>query len=372
LKKITILHTIETAGPGGAETVLLNLASRLDASRFRSLVLLSREDWLSARLHDRGVSTFLVDSRAWFDFRLPVAMVRLILREKVDLIHSHLPGQNFYSCVVGRLAGCKTIATYHGAIELARSTGVRGAIQLDTVSHLADAVVVVCNYVGEMLKDRGFPPKKIKRIYNGVDTGRFQTTGDGQLRRELGLRNGTKLVGTIANVRQSKGYEFLIRAARKVADTGADARFVAVGDVDRVLGKPLFELIDQLGIQDRFHFLGFRSNVPEILSELDVFVLPSVSEGFPLVALEAMASARPIVVTRSGGPQEIVENERTGLLVPPADPDALAAKICELLNQPERAATLAQRAQDKVIGSFILERMIREYEQLYLNQLERS
>ncbi len=365
MRRFTILHTIETAGPGGAETVVLDLASRLDSSRFRSLVLLPREDWLSERLRERGVPTFFVDSKAWYDFRLPVGMVRLIRQENIDMIHSHLPGQNFYSCVAGSLTGCKTIVTYHGGIETFRSGGLRGAIRLGWVRRSADAVVVVCDHVGQMLRNARFPVEKIVRIYNGIRVEKFQVPADGRLRRELGLRKGAKLVGMIANLRESKNYGSFIRAALKVKDSMPQTRFVAVGDMDPAIAKPLLGLVEQLGLQDRFIFLGFRSDVPEILGELDVFVLSSVSEGFPLVMLEAMAAAKPVIVTRSGGPQEIVEDGRTGLLIPPADPDALAGKICELLANPERAAALARTARAKVASDFTLERMIHEYERLY-------
>ncbi len=153
--------------------------------------------------------------------------------------------------------------------------------------------------------------------------------------------------------------------ARKVTDIMPETRFVAVGDMDPVIAKPLQQLIQRLGLQDRFVFLGFRSDVPEILSELDVFVLSSVSEGFPLATLEAMAAARPLIVTRCGGPQEIVEDGRTGLLIPPADPDALAGRICELLADPGRAAALGRAARVKVESTFTLEKMIRDYECLY-------
>jgi glycosyltransferase involved in cell wall biosynthesis len=365
MRKFTILHTIETAGPGSAETVVLNLASRLDSSRFRSVVLLPREDWLSERLRERGIPTFFVDSKAWYDFRLPVGMARLIRQENIDLIHSHLPGQNFYSCVVGRLTGCKTIVTYHGGIELSRPGGLRGTIQLGWVRRSADAVVVVCDHVGQMLRNVRFPGDKIVRIYNGISLDKFQVSADGRLRRELGLQDGAKLVGMVANLRESKGYEFFIQAARKVTATMPEIHFVAVGDVDPVIAKPLLRLIERLGLQNGFIFLGFRSDVPEILSQLDVFVLSSVSEGFPLVTLEAMAAAKPVIVTRSGGSQEMVEDGRTGLLIPPADPDALAEKICELFANPERAAALARTGRAKVESQFTLERMIRNYEHLY-------
>jgi glycosyltransferase involved in cell wall biosynthesis len=365
MKPLTILHTIETAGPGGAETVVLNLASRLDSRRFRSIALLPREDWLAERLRERGVPTFCVESKAWHDFRLPMGMARLIRREHVDVIHSHLPGQNFYSCAVGRLAGCKVIATYHGAIELAQSEGWRGTIQLGTVRRTANAVVVVCDFVGDMLRNIGFPAAKLVRIYNGISVDRFQVGSDGRLRRELGLTNGTKIVGTVANLRQSKGYHFFVQAARKVLDATPDTRFVAVGDLDAELEKPARELIGRLNLQDRFIFLGFRKDVPELLSELDIFVLPSTSEGFPLVALEAMAAGRPSVLTRCGGPQEVVDDGVTGYLVPPGDSGALADKICELLNNPERAVTFAKNARTKVESTFTIEKMIQDYEALY-------
>jgi glycosyltransferase involved in cell wall biosynthesis len=365
MKRLTILHTIETAGPGGAETVVLNLASQLDSTRFRSIALLPREDWLADRLRERGVPTFIIESKAWHDFRLPVGMARLIHREDVDVIHSHLPGQNFYSCAIGRLMGRKVIATYHGAIELSQSEGWRGTIQLGTVRRAANAVVVVCDYVGDMLRSIGFPAAKIVRIYNGISVERFQVRGDGRLRRELGLKNGTKIVGTVANVRQSKGYDFFVQAARKVLDTTPDTCFVAVGDIDAELAKPVVELIGQLNLHDRFTFLGFRKDVPELLSELDIFVLPSTSEGFPLVALEAMAAGRPSVLTRCGGPQEVVDDGVTGYLVPPRDSCALADKICELLNNPERAVTFAKNARTKVESTFTIETMIHDYEALY-------
>jgi glycosyltransferase involved in cell wall biosynthesis len=365
MKKFTIMHTIETAGPGGAETVVLDLASRLDSSRFRSIVLLPREDWLSKNLQERGVPTFFVNSQSWYDFQLPRGMAHLIRQEKVDLIHSHLPGQNFYSCAVGLLTGPKTVATYHGALELAQSRGLRGTIQLGTVRRTADAVVVVCDFMGKMLQDIKFPARKVVRIYNGIQIERYEVPTDGRLRRELGISNGTKIVGTVANLRQTKGYEFLVQAAGKVLAAAPDTRFVAVGDINQEIAKPLFEATRQLGIQDRFHFLGFRKDIPELLNEFDVFVLASVSEGFPLVALEAMAASRPVVVTRSGGPQEIVDDGVNGLLVAPGDAGALADKICELLADPGRALQLARSARSKVGRVFSIEKMIVSYEDLY-------
>lgn len=373
MRKYTILHTIETWGTGGAETVLLSLVSHLDPMRFRSLALIPRDGWLREKLQEREVPCFLAESKTWYDFRVLSTMARLIRREKVDLIHSHLPDCNFYSCLVGRLTGCKVIATYHGDPSLSYNGGLRSTLKASVkrrfVGRSAVAVTVVSEYLRHLLQDKGIPAQKIVRIYNGIDTDRFKNSGGGRLRKELGCLNRTRLIGAVSNFGKNKGLEFFIQAARKVADAVPEARFVAVGDVDqgdgRHLKQRLVRLVEELSLQGRFFFLGFREDTPEIISDLDVFVLCSTSEGFSLATIEAMAAGKPVVVTRSGGPEEIVEDGSTGLFVPPADPDSLAEKICELLRDPARGAALGQNARATVENKFALTQMVDQYEYLY-------
>jgi glycosyltransferase involved in cell wall biosynthesis len=365
VRKHTILHTIETAGPGGAETILLNLAAQLDASRFRSVVLIPRRDWLYQRLQEAGIRTLVARSQAWYDFRLLRSLVKLARREKVDLIHSHLPDQNFYGCLAGRLTGRKTVVTYHGSQQLSVNGGTRSASKLWFVRHTAAAAVAVSDHVRKMLENVGFPKEKIVRIHNGIECSRFDATTPGGLREQLGYQNGTRLVGVVANLRDSKGYDYFVRAARLVADSVSDARFVAVGEIDTRSHRELWGLVRQLQLQDRFCFLGFRPDVAQILADLDVFVLSSVSEGFSLATVEAMAAGKPVVVTRAGGPEEIVEDEQTGFLVPPADAAALARRICDVLNNRDLASALGRRAKAMVQTRFGLRHMVSEYEALY-------
>jgi glycosyltransferase involved in cell wall biosynthesis len=365
LRQYAILHTIETGGPGGAETVLLELATKLDSRRFRSLALVPEGSWLPQQLHDRGIPTIITRSKAWYDLRLPRLMARLVRKEKVDLIHSHLPDQNFYSCLVSRLTTCKVVATFHGAPELSGDRGVTGAVKPWLVRHTATAVVVVSEYLRRLLQDAGFPAEKIVRIYNGVDVGQFERVKPGRLRGELGLPASTNLIGMIANLRPGKGYEYFVQTARLVADVVPEARFVAVGESEEEMERQLRCLLRQLGLEDRFTFLGFRQDVPEILADLDVFVLSSVSEGLSIATMEAMAAGKPVVVTRSGGPEEIIADRRTGLLASAADPADLAARICEILRNPELAETLSHNARAEVHNNFSVARMIAEYESLY-------
>lgn len=365
LRRYTILHTIETGGPGGAETVLLELASGLDPSRFRSLALLPGGNWLPRMLEERNVPTVQAKSSAWYDPRLPRAMARVIKDERVDLIHSHLADQNFYSCLVGRLTGCRVIVTYHGLPELCQNSGMRSAAKAWLVRHSAAAVVVVSDYLREALTNARFPPERIQRIYNGIDARRFAKKGMGILRAELRFGPDIKLIGMVANLRQSKGYEHFIEASHKVIAAFPQARFVAAGEIEEEMLKRLTGRLRQLNLLDRFVFLGFRADVPEVLSNLDVFVLSSTSEGLSIATIEAMAAGKPVVVTRSGGPQEIIQDGQTGLLVAPSDSEALAAGICRILRDPKLAEGLGRNAQHEAERRFSLTRMITEYESLY-------
>ena len=361
MRRSTILHTSETGGPGGAETVMLNLASGLDPEKFRSIALVPCEGWLQRSLADRQIPVFTAQSKGWTDLTLPRVMAQLVEEQQVDLIHSHLPDQNFYSSLVGRRKRRPVVATYHGALDV---TSSKQRLKFWVVSRLCSAGVAVSDYLGRAMVEGGFPGEKLHRIYNGIDPQRFQAAPTGRLRAELGCSNGMKLVGMVANLRGPKGHDYFVRAAAHVLKVRPETWFVAVGDIDPVIERHVMRQAQELGVADRVRFLGFRRDVPQILVELDVFVLSSITEGFSIATIEAMAAARPVVVTRSGGPQEIVEDGRTGWLVPPADDCALAEKICDVLADGVRAGEMGEHARLAVQERFSVRNMVAEYSRL--------
>lgn len=365
MNRRTVLHAIETAGPGGAESIVLELATRLDPARFRSVALVPRQDWLWLRLKERGVPVYVLEGKTWYDIEYLRRMAGLLRQENVSLIHSHLPDQNFFSCVVGRWTGVKTVATYHGVVELTRGSRWRSRTKRWWVRRSAAAVVTVCDHLRRLLAQDGFPAQKLVRIHNGIDTARYFASNNGRIRHELGFPVGTPVVGMVANLRPSKGHEYFIRAARRVADAIPEARFLVAGDSHPQLMEPLRRLVTELRLGERLLFLGFRSDVADILSTLDVFVLPSTSEGFPLATLEAMAAGKPLVATRTGGTDEIVVDGETGILVPPADAESLADGVLALLRDPARAAEFGRRGRERVHAHFTLDGMARQYEKLY-------
>jgi glycosyltransferase involved in cell wall biosynthesis len=174
----------------------------------------------------------------------------------------------------------------------------------------------------------------------------------------------------VANVCTTKGHEFFLRAARLVADRFPDTMFVISGDPHPTLSPPLFDLVNELGLQSCVRFLGYRSDVAQWLPQLDAFVLPSTSEGFPLVVLEAMACARAVVATRCGGTDEMLVDNLSGLLVPVRDPEAIARGICELLCDDGRRTAMGVAARRHLQREFSVDAMLQKYERLYQQCVE--
>jgi glycosyltransferase involved in cell wall biosynthesis len=289
----------------------------------------------------------------------------MVREEGVDLIHSHLPQQNFHATLAGLVTRRPVVVCFHGAMEIERARGWLGKLCLAVPRRFARAAVVVCDQMAGVLADARFPAERIVRIYNGVDLRPRDPGAAASLRRELGLEPETPLVGIVANIREPKGHAYLIRAARRVLDRFPNARFLAAGEAHPLLSPQLEDLVRELGLEEHFLFLGFRNDAGRILEALDVSVLSSTSEGFPFVTLESMALARPTVSTRCGGPEEIVEDGKTGYLVPVADPEALADRIIELLGDPERSEAMGAAARRRVELGFSLQSMTDSYGDLY-------
>jgi glycosyltransferase involved in cell wall biosynthesis len=171
---------------------------------------------------------------------------------------------------------------------------------------------------------------------------------------------------TVANLRSEKAHEVLLVAAAQLRRY-SHLRFLIAGDGPRA--AELRALAKTLGVARQVSFLGHREDVPALLASADAFVLPSRSEAFPNGAIEAMAAGLPVVATRVGGLLDLIDEGRTGLLVPPDDPAALAAAIESLVLSPARAAMLGAAARDEVTRRYSFDRMVRGFEDLYLAQL---
>ena len=359
----TILHLIETSGPGGAERVLINLVENLDRARYGSIICLLKDGWLASQLRQRGFETVTIPQRAGHDLGWVYKSIELIRRKRIDLLHSHEFGMNIYGSIASRLMQVPIIATVHGKAYYGERWRRRMAYRF--VARRAAQMVAVAEDIRRFLIDRvGVSPRKLCTIYNGVDAKTVCSAEDGaRVRQELGIAETTPVIGTIANLYPVKGHTFLLKAAAEVAKVVPQAVWLLAGR-----GGLLDQLQDearQLGIKDKVRFLGFRNDPAALLQAMDLFVLPSLSEGLPVSVLEAMAAGRPVVATDVGGNREVIVDGRTGFLVPPGDSSALASRMITLLANSDLAHGYGAEGRSRVCQHFSLERMVRAYETLY-------
>jgi glycosyltransferase involved in cell wall biosynthesis len=226
---------------------------------------------------------------------------------------------------------------------------------------LAHAVVANSGAAAAQLRREGVPARKIQTIANGVDYAAFAAAP-----RNSG--RPIRRVVTVANLRREKAHDTLIAAAARVVKQVPNAEFVFVGN-----GPMLAELQQQVadrGLIKHVQFLGERSDVAPLLESSDVFVLPSLSEACPNAVLEAMASGLPVIASRVGGLPELIVSGQHGVLVEPNQPEALAAAILDLMKQPDVAALMGLAARDRASRQFSFDRMVSQFEHLYLSQLD--
>jgi glycosyltransferase involved in cell wall biosynthesis len=360
---ISVLHVIDTAGPGGAETVFLQTATRLDPARFRAAAVIGGPGWLAEELQECGLPPQVVSAKGSINVRYLSTLLQLARQHRSDVILAHLYGSSVYASLVGRLLSIPVISVLHGQSDVPdaeRFSAIKAAI----LRRGSRKVVFVSARLRDHLQARlQLSAAHCDVIANGVDTETFQPSHDRSLRAELGLTDETPLIGAIGNVRQPKAYEVLLRAARILLDRSHRFHVVIAGDCANDLGKQLQQLSRDLGIERNVTFLGLRQDVSRILHNLDVFVLSSDTEGFSIACIEAMACGVPVVATRSGGPEEILEGG-AGLLVPTADPAALALAVAQALSSKELTTDLAAKAVQRVHERYSLIKMLSRYEAL--------
>jgi glycosyltransferase involved in cell wall biosynthesis len=360
---IKVMSVIDTGGPGGAETVFLHTATRLDPSRFRSVAVISREGWLSERVRGNGVEPLIVSASGSFHVGYLRTLLRVARQQNVDVVAAHLYGSAVYSSLAGILSGIPVVSILHGQSDVPRSERFASA-KAAIIRRGSRKVVFVSDNLRTDLSARlRLPASRCAVIPNGVDTTLFQPGRDRSVREELGIADDTILVGSVGNVRKPKAYEVLLKAAERVTRGTDRYHFVIAGDAGGTLGAELLQLRNQLGLERRVSFLGLRSDVPTVLRNLDIFALSSRTEGFSIACIEAMACGVPVVATRSGGPEQILD-ERCGVLVPVDDPAELAAGIERVARTAGLAGSLAEAGLNRVQERFSLHTMLSRYESL--------
>jgi L-malate glycosyltransferase len=288
-------------------------------------------------------------------------------RERFDVVHNYLLRANVVGSVAARLAGVPVVLCSKRGCHERRGLELVGA---RLSNRLADCVTTNAKAVREFVhENEGCPTEKMVVIPSGVDTDRFHLPPSGEFKARLGLDPTRPVVGIVTRMRVRKGIEEFLQAMIKVRTRFPEAQTVVVGEVE--LDEDLQRMVDVAGLTPHLWLLGRRSDMPEVYTAFDLFVLSSHDEGMSNAILEAMATERPVVATDVGGTNEVVRHDQTGLLVPPRDPEPLAAAIMQLLATPERWPAMGAQGRAVVEEHFSARAMVRQMEALYVDTLQR-
>jgi len=358
-----VLVAVKGLGIGGAEMLIVESAKVWDRDRYDYHVAyaLPWKDQLVGPLTNLGIPVECIGGSRGMT---PPSWMRLRRHAKAigaSLLHVHLPAMG---AVARAVSPAPVIYTEHNVASSYRLP-VR-IVNRITYGRNA-AVTAVSQAVADSIA--GYPGPEAKVVSNGVSCEVPESTARAA-REELGIDPGTPLVVHVGNIRPHKGHANLVEAVRRLVDLVPEVRVVSIGgekndgDLARVRG-----LAEEAGIAASLAFLGRRPDALSFVAACDVFANPSDFEGLPVAVLEAMALERPVVATAVGGVPAIVQDDVTGLLVPPKDPERLATSIAALLHDRERATALAAAGRKIVERDYSLESMVRTIESMYAQVL---
>lgn len=384
--RIRLLKFVNILAIGGTERQAVRLAQSLDPSSFelhmaclrRAGQFLEDVERLQVPLAEYRIHSLYKPKTFHAQWRF----VEYLKRNRIQIVHTYGFYPNVFAIPAARLARTPVV------VASIRDLGNLGTPMQERVQkvicRLADCVVVNAEAIRQRLIAAEYTPEKIAVIRNGIVVPESGTRPGGPgLRQGLGLSPHGPVIAVLCVLRRLKGIEYFLAAATSVSRRFPEARFLVVGDSvhkedgrevvgDSGYRKELEDYARRLGLDGRVTFTGFRLDVPELLSEVTVSVLPTLSEGLSNTLLESVAAGVPVVATRVGGNPEVVQDGVTGLLVPPRDAGALADAICQLLADPDLASRFAQAGRRRLAERFSLDRMVNETERLYLTLLEKA
>jgi glycosyltransferase involved in cell wall biosynthesis len=359
---LNILYMLPELTVGGVETHVMALSSGM--TRYgHNVTVISNGGALVERLREAGVEHISLPIHR----KSPVAInemarrVREIISDRrIDVVHAHSRVPAWVAHFALRKSKIAFIITAHG--QYAPHVGSR-------IMARGDRIICVSKVILDHMADKlGADRAKMLVIYNGIDIEQAAREREGirppaETKKSLGIPEGAPVIGSIGRLTVTKGLRFFVDAFKRVRDAKPGAKAVLVGDGP--MRKELQERAAELGIADDLLFTGVRTDIFDLLGIMDVYVVSSLYEGFPMGCLEAMSSRVPIVATRVGGIPEMLDHGRTALLAEPKDPKKLSEEIVRLIGQPELAARLTEAGYQDVVSRFSEKKMLDDILQVY-------
>jgi glycosyltransferase involved in cell wall biosynthesis len=371
--KRAILFVIDGLEFGGGERLFLQLASKL-RDRYHIFVATDSGGEFAHELRNLEIEEFSLNMTRQLALK-PFYQIGDIIRHKdIQLVHSQGARADFFGRLAGRIAGVPHIvSTIQMPVEGFDVGFLRKMIYrlMDQFSErYVDRFIVVSESLRKTLTEgRGISNERVVKIYNGIELDKFHPDlKRSNLRKQWGIATEEPVIGAIGRLVWQKGFEYLIEAMPEILQDIPQAKLLLVGDGP--LRHKLEGLAQELNVYSQVIFAGFRSDIQDLLSMIDILSIPSLLEGFPMITLEAMAMAKPIVATQIEGIVEQISDSDEGILVPPKDAEVLASAILRLIKDRELGNRLGAAARSKIERYFSIDKMVKETEMVYLSLLE--
>ena len=375
--KINVLLLVPTFDVGGTGNAVFTLANSLNPNKFNPVICSMRKPDLRAeeRAKECGIMVIKLNMRSFFDISVISKLSRILKREEIDILHNHGFRPEIYGGLAGRIAKCKGILAtilHNPAQDIPLDYGfvignIMNLLRRIFAFFCEDVLVAISEDAKKGLLKLHFSSKKIKVIYSGINHNLLQQNKNHFNRKntlaKFGIISDKFIIGTISVLKPRKGLSYLINAAKIVAQECPEINFLIIGSGS--LEKELKEKVKSSGLQKHIVFQNYIKQISEFYKSIDLFVLPSLTEGIPAVLLEAMAFGVPVVATRVGGVPEMIEDGISGILVPPQNPEALAEAIIKIYKNPNLASIMAKNARARFEKYFTANTMARQYEKVY-------
>ncbi len=363
-----ILHTESSMGLGGQEYRVLNEARGMEQRGHRAILAIPRNSQITFLAEQKGLSYEATPSGTLAWSYLIFTYLRIIHRHRIQIVNTHGSLDSWAASLAGRLSPLKPIIirTRHKSTPISQTWRHQWLYK-----HLPHGVMTTSERIRkDMVMSQALDPAQVRSVPTGVDLEVYSATNiRGNLREEFGLAHDAIVLGTVAFLRDYKGIHLCLDAINLLRHSVPNVRFLVVGEGPE--GLRLREKAEALGLQQHVHFAGFRSDVHQVLAALDVFVLSSTAgEGVPQAVTQAMAMGVPVVAAAIGGIPEVVIHEKTGMLVPENNINALTHCIQVILNDVALREKVIREAKALVAQSYSLDRMLDSVEQFYGEMLQ--
>jgi len=362
---ITILHTESSLGWGGQEKRVMREILGLSRESFRPLLACQPGSRIGENAQGHGLRVEYVKMKTNFNPLAVAHFIRLYQRYSVDIVHTHSSADSWMASTAAKLSPRQPMVVRTRHLSASFNNRL-------IYTFMADRVITVGDSTRRyMIQEKGIPEGRVLTIPTGVDLTEFDPEKIREnLRERLGISPETPVFGTVAVFRRLKGHHNLLEAVPEVVHSVPGAKLLLVGEGPQE--NNLLRMIEAKGIGASVIMPGFRDDIARVLNTLDVFVFPSLQEALGTAILEAMAMKKPVVASRVGGIPEVVADGRTGYLVPPEDPGAIAESVIRLLKSADLGREMGLEGRKFVEARYDNRLMLQRLETLYRELMGRQ